>query len=441
MPTPTRTHRGAWPPGRRSRPLAALALAAALPLAAADPAPVVAATGNPAQPEFAQIREDGDRIGSVSACNVMVVGAIALAAIAWVLIYAGRQRKARERALAGLDGCKAAERLVADAAQDAAVAGGRNGEIEPQVANAIIENAAESISVTDASGVILQVNGAYCRLTGYTPEEAIGKTQRILKSGRHDRRFYEAMWRALLTEGRWEGKIWNRRKDGSLFLENLVIVALRDAAGTSTHYVGISTDLTHKGLDQAQIDQLAFYDPLTGLATRALLIDHLCEAARQSERTGRRVAVFYINLDDFSTINAEHGHAVGDALLKAYAERLESIVRGVDTVARPGGDEFALILRDIATVQDVPRIAEKLLHRLAAPLDHNGQGFALRASVGISLYPDHGEQLEQLAGLAKQAMSQAKAAGKGRWIMHQNEDDRAPPQATAGRNPQEPTTP
>ncbi len=311
---------------------------------------------------------------------------------------------------------------------------------QPEAANVIIENAAEGISITDAAGVILRVNPAYCQLTGYTPEEVIGKTSRILNSGRHDRTFFEAMWRALVNEGRWEGKIWNRRKDGSLFLEHLVVAALRDSTGTTTHYVGMVTDVTHKGLDPAQIGQLAFYDPLTGLATRALLIDHLREAVRRSERTGRHVALFYINLDNFSAIITEHGHAVGDALIKEYAERLESRVRRDDTVARPGGDEFALILRELASIPDVPPIADKLLARLAEPLQINGRSLSLKASMGIALYPDHGNELEVLVGLAKDAMTRAKAAGKDRWVMYQPQET-AVPQAATPTNPPEPTAP
>lgn len=293
---------------------------------------------------------------------------------------------------------------------------------EPRIADAILDNAGESIVITDAAGNALRVNAAYCRLTGYTPEEVIGNNQRMLSSGHHDRTFYEAMWSALLDEGRWEGKIWNRRKDGSIFLENLAIVALRDAAGTVTHYLGIFTDITHRGLDPAQISQLAFYDPLTGLATRALLIDHLSAAVHHSRRNGRRVALFYLNLDGFGRFNERHGHAAGDALLKAYAERLEGAVRQEDTVARPGGDEFALILGAMASLEDVPRVADKLLQRLAEPIEHDGQGFQLNASIGISLYPDHGEEPEQLVGLAREAMTKAKAAGKNRWVMHADDD-------------------
>jgi len=295
--------------------------------------------------------------------------------------------------------------------------------LDPQVANAIIENAAEGILVTDAAGNIVRVNRAYCLMTGYSADEVIGKNPRLIQSGRHDPAFYEAMWHALLTEGRWSGKIWNRRKDGSIFLENLTAMALRDARGAVTHYLGLFTDVTYGGLDDAQISQLAFYDPLTGLATRPLLIDHMGEAIRHCKRKGCHAALLYLNLDDFAAVNKTRGHAAGDALLKAYAEQLEASVRQNDTVARPGGDEFALILGELAAPQELPRVADKLLQRLAQPLDHEGQSLALRASVGVSLYPVHGQDAEQLVALAREAMRKAKAAGKNRWMMYGQPDE------------------
>jgi diguanylate cyclase (GGDEF)-like protein/PAS domain S-box-containing protein len=298
--------------------------------------------------------------------------------------------------------------------------------LEPQVADAVIENASEGIVITDAAGNILRVNAAYCRVTGYRPEEVIGKNPRLIQSGRHDPSFYESMWNALLTEGRWSGKIWNRRKDGSIFLESLTAVALRDAEGRVTHYVGLFTDETYGGLDPAQISQLAFYDPLTGLAARPLLVDHLGEAIRHCKRKGCHAALLYLNLDDFGEVNKAHGHATGDALLKAYAEQLEASVRQNDTVARPGGDEFALILGELASPQDIPRVADKLLQRLAQPVEYEGRSMQLRASIGISIYPGHGQDPERLVGLAREAMTRAKAAGKDRWIVHEAQPDPNP---------------
>jgi diguanylate cyclase (GGDEF)-like protein/PAS domain S-box-containing protein len=338
--------------------------------------------------------------------TALLIGAIALAAIALMAVYARTQRRGRAHAEAALEQRRRDQRTP-----------GPRG-LEPQVADAIIDNASESIVITDAAAAVLRVNDAYCRTTGYTREEVIGKNPRILQSGRHDRSFYQDMWSTLLTEGRWVGKIWNRHKDGSIFLENLTIAAVRDAEGKTTHYLGMFTDVTYKGLDPAQISQLAFYDPLTGLATRPLLVDHLSEAVRHCKRKGGHVALFYLNLDNFSQTNQRHGHAVGDEILKAFAEHLEGIVRQNDTVARPGADEFALVLGDIASLDDVPRIADKLLQRLPEPLDYEGQTFQLNASVGIAIYPQHGEDTEQLVRLARQAMGQAKAAGKGRWTLY-----------------------
>ena len=220
-------------------------------------------------------------------------------------------------------------------------------------------------------------------------------------------------------EGRWKGKIWNRRKDGSLFLENLTIAALPNADGTPGHYVGIFSDVTYQGLDPSQIGELAFYDPLTGLATEALLIDYLGDAVRHTKRTGGHAVLFSLNLDDFRAINQRLGHAGGDILLKDFAERLCGLVRQDDTVARPGGDEFAVVMRDMASIEDVPRIADKLLAGLSAPFDYEGQPVKLSASIGISLCPIHSDEPERILRLAREALAQAKTSGKQRWVMHE----------------------
>jgi diguanylate cyclase (GGDEF)-like protein len=241
----------------------------------------------------------------------------------------------------------------------------------------------------------------------------------MLSAGRHDRAFYQAMWECLLREGRWQGKIWNRRKDGSLFLEHLTIVALPNAEGTPGHYIGIFSDVTYQGLDPSQIGELAFYDPLTGLATEALLIDHLGEAVRHTRRTGGPSVLFSINLDDFRAVNQSLGHVGGDTLMKDFAERLYGIVREDDTVARPGGDEFAVVMRDLASIADVPRIADKLMAGLSAPFDYEGRPVQLRASIGISLCPSHSDEPEQILRLAREALAQAKASGKQCWVIHE----------------------
>jgi diguanylate cyclase (GGDEF)-like protein/PAS domain S-box-containing protein len=289
----------------------------------------------------------------------------------------------------------------------------------PLIANLLMENATESIVITDAAGTTLLVNQAYCELTGYSADEVIGKNQRMLSAGRHDRAFFEAMWESLLMEGRWKGKIWNRRKDGSLFLENLTIAALSNADGTPGHYVGIFSDVTYQGLDPSQIGELAFYDPLTGLATEALLIDYLGDAARHTKRTGGHAVLFSLNLDDFRAINQRLGHAGGDILLMNFAERLCGLVRQDDTVARPGGDEFAVVMREMASIEEVPRIADKLLAGLSAPFDYAGQPVKLSASIGISLCPIHSDEPERILRLAREALAQAKTSGKQRWVMHE----------------------
>jgi diguanylate cyclase (GGDEF)-like protein/PAS domain S-box-containing protein len=406
-------------PGRNLRLGLALGLMAAAGAATAAPPGASEATIGTGAAILEQMREDYTRIRNEAVRNMLIVGGVSLAALLVVLVYAGRQCKARvdpQRAIGNLPPGSTPIEVVD----------------ESGIANLILENARESIVITDAAGTILRVNQAYCQLTGYNAEELIGKNQRILSAGRHERSFFESMWEALLQEGRWEGKIWNRRKDGNLFLEHLIIVALPNRDGTPRHYVGIFSDITHQGLDPAQIGELAFYDPLTGLATHALLIDHLYEAARHSKRSGRHAVLFYLNLDDFSAINRRLGHAAGDALLKDFAERLDGTVRQVDTVARPGGDEFAVIMDEMASLKDVPRVADKLLTRLSTPFEFEGQPVPLNASMGISLYPTHSDEIDRLVSLARDAMTQAKAAGKHRWVLHESTETTTPDPSAAG---------
>ena len=231
--------------------------------------------------------------------------------------------------------------------------------------------------------------------------------------------FFEAMWEALLQEGRWEGKIWNRRKDGTLYLEHLTIVALPMADGSSKHYVGIFSDITHKGLDPTQIGELAFYDPLTGLATRALLIDHLSEAMRHSKRSGRHAVLFYINLDDFSAINQQFGHCVRgrptQELRRAPGEhrppgRHRSPPRGGRIRRDHARDGFPR--GRAAGSGQTPRSA-------IGPFECAGHPVPLAASIGVSLYPTHNDNSERLVTLAWESMTQAKSAGKNRWVIHQ----------------------
>lgn len=288
---------------------------------------------------------------------------------------------------------------------------------EQQIA-AVAFEAQEGVMITDASGTILRVNQAFTQLTGYASEELVGQTPRILKSGRHDAQFYAEMWQALTESGgTWCGEIWDRRKDGELYLKWLTIAAVRDESGTITHYVSTQTDITERVAAAHQIENLAFYDPLTQLPNRRLLQDRFRQALAASARSGKRGAVLFIDLDHFKNINDTFGHNTGDILLQQVAERLRHAVREVDTVARLGGDEFVVLLEDLGlnpldAGKEAEHIAEALLAMLALPYQIAEMEHHSSASIGVAVFGERDAPLEALFKQADIAMYQAKKNGR-----------------------------
>ncbi|MDO9227473.1 MAG: PAS domain S-box protein [Pseudomonadota bacterium] len=230
----------------------------------------------------------------------------------------------------------------------------------------------ESLMITDADSVILRVNRAFTETTGYTAEEAIGQTPRLFKSGRHNAAFYAEMWKSIKRTGRWQGEVWDRRKNGEIYPKWLAITAVKADDGSVTHYVGAQTDISARKAAEAAIKNLAFYDPLTQLPNRRLLNDRLSQAMAASKRSAHYGALMFLDLDNFKPLNDTHGHVVGDALLTEVADRLHHCVRDVDTVARFGGDEFVVLLNELnadkaeATTQ-ARIVAEKIRLSLAQP--------------------------------------------------------------------------
>lgn len=276
----------------------------------------------------------------------------------------------------------------------------------------------DGMLVTDQRQTIRRVNRAFTRITGYGPREVIGKTPKVLSSGRHDCGFYDLLWQKLRDEGEWRGEIWNRRKDGALYLQQLFITTLRDPDGTPTHYVGAFTDVTdsHRRLEEASFR--ANYDPVTGLPNRRLLLDRLAQAIEIMKRDGLGLAVMFMDLDGFKAINDTFGHAAGDELLKTVGARLRDQVRGSDTVGRLGGDEFMVISLDVADSHTAGRLAAMIIEAVSAPIwldGSGGQEVRVGASVGIALYPRDGAETIELINRADAAMYQAKQAGRGIW--------------------------
>lgn len=274
----------------------------------------------------------------------------------------------------------------------------------------------EGLMVTDANCVILRVNKAFTDSTGYTAEEIVGKTPRILKSGRHNQDFYREMWEAVTQTGSWKGEIWDRRKNGEIYPKWLNISAVKQANGAITHYVGSHFDITERKLADEKIKNLAFYDPLTHLANRRLLIDRLQHALASSLRSGREGALLFIDLDHFKNLNDTHGHDIGDVLLEQVGKRLTACVREGDTVARLGGDEFVVMLEDLSNhtleaAEQTESIGKKILVALASQYNLGKYMYYITPSIGITLF-GKGQSTDELLKKADIAMYQAKKAGR-----------------------------
>lgn len=280
------------------------------------------------------------------------------------------------------------------------------------LAERIIESTLEGVIITDARGRIMSVNPAFTKLTGYSEAEAIGQTPAMLSSGRHDKRFYESMWRQLREQGQWQGEIWNRRKNGEFFPEYLSITAITDERGEVSHYAGMFTDITQLKENEENIRNLAYRDPLTGLPNRRLLDDRLEMAIAQAHRHGTHVGVLFIDLDQFKQVNDSLGHAAGDELLAELARRLRRCVREDDTVARLGGDEFVVVLADVERHEDVQQTAERALDAIRAPLWLQGRELVVTCSMGMSVYPEDGRDRKSLLKHADAAMYQVKNQGR-----------------------------
>jgi diguanylate cyclase (GGDEF)-like protein/PAS domain S-box-containing protein len=282
---------------------------------------------------------------------------------------------------------------------------------------AIAFNSLEAMAITDAKQVILRVNSAFTRITGYSASEACGQVVgRLLRSGRHDAEFYRAMWQQLTAHRHWQGEVWNRRKDGEIYPEWLSITAVVGDHGDVANYVAVFTDITQKKLAEETIHNLAFYDPLTELPNRRLMRDRLEQLRSSHTSPGQVAAVLFIDLDKFKELNDTRGHDIGDALLVEVSCRLRSCVRANDTVSRQGGDEFVVILSDLnpspQAGHDVAVIAEKIRAALARPYDLLGIPWHCTASIGICMFDGAQDALDEVLKRADIAMYEAKRAGR-----------------------------
>ncbi len=288
---------------------------------------------------------------------------------------------------------------------------------ESQRIAAVTFDTQEAIMITTPDAEILRVNQAFQDITGYSAEDVIGHNPRIFQSGRHDEAFYQAMWSDLHSTGKWSGEVWDRRKDGSFYPKMMTITAVYDDNHKLTHYVAVFRDISNRKKSEQEIYQLAFYDSLTKLPNRRLLLDRLQQALAASARTGRHGALLFLDLDHFKTINDTQGHAMGDQLLIEVARRLQTCVREGDSVARLGGDEFVALLEELGSEADeaasqAESVAEKIRLELEKPYVLNDFECLSTTSIGISLFFNHQESAEELLMHADVAMYQAKTAGR-----------------------------
>ncbi|MFH2133731.1 MAG: PAS domain S-box protein, partial [Pseudomonadota bacterium] len=292
----------------------------------------------------------------------------------------------------------------------------KQAEAELHIAATAFETQ-DGIMVTDAEGNILRVNKAFSEITGYDPEQVIGQNPRVLKSGRHDAVFYSAMWHSINTYGSWSGEIWNRRKSGDIYPERLTITALKDEHGKLVNYVASVADITLHKAAENEIRSLAFYDPLTGLPNRRLMLDRLQQALSSCGRSKKFGAVLFLDLDNFKSLNDTLGHDKGDLLLQEVARRLELCIRKGDTVARLGGDEFVVMLEDLSphaleAASQTEGVGENILEMLNKPYQLGRHEYHNSPSIGATLFSEGRDNIDELIKQADIAMYQAKKAGR-----------------------------
>ena len=289
-----------------------------------------------------------------------------------------------------------------------------------KLADKIFEHASEGVMITDPASNIINVNKAFTQVTGYSREEVIGQSPSLLNSGRQDAGFYRVMWQSLTEAGHWQGEIWNRRKNGEVYLEWLSITAIMDSIGHATHYVAIFSDITTIKANEERLHHLAYYDALTALPNRILFNDRLNQAMARASRGNQMVAVLLLDLDRFKIINDTLGHMAGDTLLIDVARRVGDCMRESDTVARLGGDEFIVVLPDMDNINHASLVAQKIIDVLVQPFTLENQEVFITTSIGISFYPSSGDSAETLVKTADIAMYHAKEQGRNNYQFHRN---------------------
>jgi diguanylate cyclase (GGDEF)-like protein/PAS domain S-box-containing protein len=343
--------------------------------------------GETFQSEIEMLKQDGSRFWAALTGRALAAGRLGGGSV-WVIADISERKKAEERT-----------RLAAK----------------------VFENTQEGVTITDHDTRILAVNRAFTEVTGYAEEEVIGMTPRVLRSGRQDRVFYDAMWDALDQSGQWKGEIWNRRKNGEIYPEWLSISSVRNEAGELSHYVGVFSDITEIKRSQEKVSFLAYHDPLTQLPNRLLFNDRLTQSIQRASREKKLFAIYFIDLDHFKHVNDSLGHHVGDRLLREVAAQMQAQLRRTDTIARLGGDEFIVMVEEIDGLRGAALVAEKLAAVFQEPIALEGHDLYVTASIGVCMYPADGADANTLIRNADAAMYRAKSNGRNQFHFYEQE--------------------
>ena len=290
-----------------------------------------------------------------------------------------------------------------------------------RMAAAVFDSTLEGVLVTDRQGVIVHVNRAFMRITGYQQDEVLGQRPSKFKSGRHGVAFYQQIYTTLAEKGEWSGEIWNRRKSGEIYPQWQTICAIRDDSGELTHYVAVFSDISAIKHSEQELAFLAHHDPLTGLPNRLLFNDRVEQALAAAEANKRGCALLLLDLDHFQSINDGLGHTIGDQLLKLVGDRLHDLLGNGVTLARLGGDEFAMLAENCQEVGQAGKLAQSIIERLREPFEFEGHRLFISASVGISLFPSDALGAEQLLRNADSALFKAKANGRACYALYTEE--------------------
>jgi diguanylate cyclase (GGDEF)-like protein/PAS domain S-box-containing protein len=290
----------------------------------------------------------------------------------------------------------------------------RNNLKSLEMSSAVYEHTMDGVLITDSHNKIVHVNDAFLDITGYPMDSVIGKDPKILKSGNHDKHFYQKIWNQLSMNGYWQGEITNRKKNGEIYIEWLSINAIKNTQGQIENFIGIFSDVTHQRKDAHNQAYLATHDPLTGLSNRLLFNDRLEHAINHAERFNKCISLIFCDLDNFKPINDNYGHSVGDEILKRVGNSLQDILRKDDLVCRFGGDEFVILVEDLHSFEYLDEILNRINALTHTPCVIDGNTISIGMSIGASIYPDDGVTQEALIKSADAAMYRAKNSGKNR---------------------------